>query len=234
MTLSSNPKAYLLDIEGTTTPIDFVTKTLFPFARKELAAFVSSHDVSAELQLLSAEYDQDVSSDAQPPEWSDRDDAKSVVPYLEWLMDHDRKSQGLKSIQGKIWEDGYKSGKLKGSVYPDVEPAFRRWKGAGKKVAIFSSGSVLAQKLIFGHLDVPLTPFIDDYFDTGTGPKRVAKSYEVIAGKLGLQTSDVLFLSDIAEEVAAAKEAGMEALQVLRDGQSPSEHAAIVDFKNLA
>lgn len=232
MALSSNPKAYLLDIEGTTTPIDFVTKTLFPFARKELAAFVSTHDVSAELQLLSAEYDQDVQS-GNPPLWSDRGDSKSVVSYLEWLMDHDRKYQGLKSIQGKIWEEGYGSGKLKGIVYPDVEPAIRRWKAAGKKVAIFSSGSVLAQKLIFAHLDTPLTPYIDDYFDTGTGPKRVAKSYEIIASQLGLTTSDVLFLSDIAEEVAAAKEAGMETLQVLRDGQTPSEHAAVADFNDL-
>jgi enolase-phosphatase E1 len=226
--------AYLLDIEGTTTPVDFVTKTLFPFARRELSSFVASHEVGEELRLLGEEYDRDLADGKAPPAWPGKPTQSGVVPYLEWLMDHDRKSTGLKSIQGKIWEDGYASGNLKGIVYPDVDPAFRRWKDAGKKIAMFSSGSVLAQKLIFGHLEVPLSPFIDAYFDTGVGPKRVASSYETIASQLGIPAAEILFLSDIAEEVSAALVAGMQSLQVLRDGQRQSQLAFVRDFNELA
>ncbi len=209
--------AYLLDIEGTTTPIDFVTKTLFPFARAELRKYVSSHSLSDEIKSLSCEHEQDVAAGNNLPEW-DGSSKDSVVPYLEWLMDRDRKSTGLKSVQGKIWEDGYATGALKGVVYPDVPQAFKRWKAGGKQIAIYSSGSVLAQKLIFGHLDTPLTPLIDVYFDTEVGGKRVASSYEEIARRLAIPADQILFLSDVLEEVDAAKAAGMQSIQVFRDG----------------
>lgn len=220
---------YLLDIEGTTTPIDFVTKTLFPYARKSLRAYLSSHDVASDLALLSAEYD----ADGDAPGWENRSSGEEAVPYLEWLMDRDRKSTALKSIQGKIWEEGYRSGALKGVVYPDVPLAFHRWKKEGKRIAIFSSGSVLAQKLIFGHLDEPLTPMIDGYFDTEVGPKRVATSYSKIASELGIAPNEILFLSDISQEVSAAKEAGMQSIQVLRDGQAATDQQAIRSFDEL-
>jgi len=222
---------YLLDIEGTTTPIAFVTKTLFPFARAELRKYISSHPLSDDIKSLSIEYEKDVEAGNQPPVW-DGLSQDSVVPYLEWLMDIDRKSTGLKSIQGKIWEHGYATGALKGVVYPDVPPAFRRWKDAGKKIAIYSSGSVLAQKLIFGHLDTPLTPHIDAYFDTEVGGKRIAASYAEIARRLEQSAEQILFLSDILEEVNAAKSEGMQSIQVFRGG-IPAGMQGIENFDGL-
>jgi len=223
-------EAYLLDIEGTTTPIDFVTKTLFPFAREELREFVCTQDISTERKLLSHEHEQDVAAQNDPPPWTGHT-KDEIVSYLEWLMDRDRKSTGLKSIQGRIWESGYASGKLKGVVYPDVTPAFKRWKSAGKKIAIYSSGSVLAQKLIFGHLETPLSPLIDAYFDTELGGKRDSKSYAEIASRLGIDAANILFLSDITEEVQAARSAGMRSIQVFRDGNASGD--GIANFDSL-
>ena len=223
--------AYLLDIEGTTTPIDFVTKTLFPFARAELRRYVPLHAMSSEICALSREYEQDVEAGNNPPPW-DGSSRDSVIPYLEWLMDQDRKSTPLKSIQGKIWQDGYETGKLRGVVYADVEPAFRRWKEAGKKIAIYSSGSVLAQQLIFGNLDKPLTSLIDDYFDTEVGGKRVSSSYAEISRRLSIPPDKILFLSDVAEEVDAAKAVGMQSIQVFREG-IPAGSDGIENFDGL-
>ena len=121
-------RAYLLDIEGTTTPIDFVARTLFPYARARLEAFVEGNlddpTLADDAQMLAAEF----RNDGSPVEWPDYPAAPGMKNYLEWLMDRDRKSTGLKSIQGRIWEEGYASGELKGELYPDVEPAMRRWK----------------------------------------------------------------------------------------------------------
>lgn len=228
-------KVYLLDIEGTTTPIDFVTKTLFPFARREMASFVTKSlgdpVMTSDAELLSAEYEAETET---PPEWPNRPDPAEMVPYLLWLMDRDRKSRGLKSIQGRIWEEGYASGRLLGEIYPDVRPAIERWKDAGATVAIFSSGSVLAQKLIFGHLEGgPLTPLLDGYFDTEVGSKREAESYREIARRLGFDGADILFLSDIPQEIDAASLAGLNARQVIRDPEAPCEAPAIRDFGAL-
>jgi len=125
-------------------------------------------------------------------------------------------------------------GRLLGEIYPDVRPAIERWKDAGATVAIFSSGSVLAQKLIFGHLEGgPLTPLLDDYFDTGVGSKREAESYREIARRLGFDGADILFLSDIPQEIEAASLAGLNARQVIRDPEAPCEAPAIRDFGAL-
>ncbi|MBX7134751.1 MAG: acireductone synthase [Fimbriimonadaceae bacterium] len=224
-------KAYLLDIEGTTTPIDFVTRTLFPYARRSLRDFVDRVDTALieDADLLSHEYERDI-SDA--PDWPNRPDPREMAPYLEWLMDHDRKSTGLKSIQGRIWEQGYRNGELQGEIYPDVEPAMRRWHGVGASIAIFSSGSVLAQRLLFSHLpNGDLTPLITDYFDTTTGPKREASSYETIADRMSVEPSETLFLSDIIQEVEAARQAGMDALLVVRKGEAPA--GSIREFSGL-
>lgn len=225
-------KAYLLDIEGTTTPIDFVTRTLFPFARRSLREFVVKVDsvLIEDAELLSHEYHRDV---ADAPAWPNRPDAREMAPYLEWLMDRDRKSTGLKSIQGRIWEAGYRSGELVGEVYPDVEPAMRRWLASGAMIHIFSSGSVLAQQLLFAHLpNGDLTPLISSYFDTTTGPKREAPSYLTIAGRIGVEPQEVLFLSDVIQEVDAAGEAGMGALLVDRSGAALGV-GVIADFTEL-
>jgi enolase-phosphatase E1 len=227
--------AYLLDIEGTTTPIDFVTKTLFPYARERMEAFISkpTPELEADLARLANEYAADLASGLNPPHYS----RETPLEYLLWLMDHDRKSTGLKSIQGRIWNEGYENGDLKGILYPDVKPAIERWKQSGAKVCIFSSGSVLAQKLIFGYSNFgDLTPLLDGYFDTTTGPKREAESYRAIAAAIGVQPERVLFLSDVIQEVEAARNAGMAARQVFRD-KSPEElgdsEEAVANFEQL-
>ncbi len=212
--------AYLLDIEGTTTPVDFVYKTLFPFARERLPAFLErnfdSEAVSDAVSLLAAEYVGDSSDTSDLPQW--QLSPQSVADYALWLMDRDRKSTGLKALQGMIWKAGYEDGSLKGIVYPDVVAAFSRWRVNGKKIAIYSSGSVLAQKLLFAHTQAgDLTPLIDDYFDTTTGPKREASSYRQIASGLGLTPERICFLSDVVEELYAAQTAEFQTLLVLRD-----------------
>lgn len=214
------PKAILLDIEGTTTPIDFVHKTLFPYARARMAGFVSDNfnDLKIEVAQLAEEHatEGDHNAEFRP------DSANSVSEYLNFLIDNDRKSTPLKSIQGMIWQTGYESGDLVSNVYPDVPAAFKRWKDAGKTVAIYSSGSVLAQQLIFKHSDQgDLTRFIDNYFDTNVGHKREAESYRRIAEQLELQPDTILFVSDIPEELYAADEVGMRVLLSVRPGNAP-------------
>jgi enolase-phosphatase E1 len=212
--------AYLLDIEGTTTPIDFVTRTLFPYARKYLRQYVRDGVTSEVLNELEKE-----------PDWSG---SRDLVEYLESLMDQDRKSTGLKMIQGQIWLSGYASGELLAELYPDVEPAMRGWIADGATVNIFSSGSVLAQKLLFGHLpEGDLTPLITSYFDTTTGPKRVPASYVEIARQIGKSPSEILFLSDIIEEIQAARAAGMTGTQVLRCTDANDFPHAISSFAQI-
>jgi enolase-phosphatase E1 len=222
-------QALLLDVEGTTTPVDFVYRTLFPYARARLASHLAEHwddeRTRADVARLEAEHRLD--SHSAPP-W--REEAAAVAAYLAWLMDQDRKSTGLKSVQGRIWEEGYRRGELRGAVYPDVRPAFERWRRAGRRIAIFSSGSVLAQRLLFAcSVAGDLTGFIDAYFDTTTGPKREAGSYRRIAEALGLAPERVLFLSDVAMELDAARAAGMQTALSLREGlEPPSRHSHIV------
>ncbi|MEQ1822080.1 MAG: acireductone synthase [Fimbriimonadaceae bacterium] len=213
--------AYLLDIEGTTTPIDFVTRTLFPYARKYLSQYVQS-GISSEI-LVELE---------QEPDWSG---SRDLVEYLQSLMDQDRKSTGLKMIQGQIWESGYASGELHAEIYPEVELAMRNWIKAGATLHIFSSGSVLAQRLLFGHLpEGDLTPLITSYFDTTTGPKRVPESYGKIANSIGRNPAEILFLSDIIEEVDAARAVGMTATQVLRGTEVNDFPRAISSFLQIS
>jgi enolase-phosphatase E1 len=152
-------------------------------------------------------------------------------------MDQDRKSSGLKSLQGKIWEHGYRSGELKSHVYPDVPPAFERWRRHGKEIAIFSSGSVLAQKLLFAHTGSgDLSRFIGNYFDTTTGAKTDAASYQRIASALALRAPAVLFLSDTVAELDAARSAGMHTALCVRPERPETdgcEHPALVTFESV-
>jgi len=177
---------------------------LFGYARERVARFLETRwidpDVRADVALLQAERKSE-SSDAPP--W--QDDASGVVAYVHWLMDQDRKSTGLKSLQGKIWEEGYRAGELKSEVYPDVPAALERWRREGKDIAIFSSGSVQAQKSLFRSTGAgDLTRHIRAYFDTTTGPKKEPASYGRIADELGRPPSAVLFVSDISAELDAA------------------------------
>lgn len=221
-------RAILLDIEGTTTPIDFVYGTLFPFARARVEEFISRHsespDVCEDIEALRHQRAAEAEEISDLPPWQD-DSAEarrqSVVAYLHWLMDHDRKFTALKSLQGKIWEAGYLSGELRGLVYADVRPAFARWRAQNKDICIFSSGSVLAQKLLFANSTAgDLTPFLRAYFDTSTGPKQDQQSYRRIAAALGLPPREILFVSDVVQELDAARRAGMETLLCLRPGAS--------------
>ena len=152
-------------------------------------------------------------------------------------MDRDRKSTGLKSLQGKIWEEGYGSGELKSEVYPDVAPALEYWRGQNVDIAIFSSGSVQAQRALFAHTSAgDLTPFIRAYFDTTTGPKSSSESYAAIATALNRSPSEILFVSDVTAELDAARKAAMQtALCVRTPGILPSTtaHPAIRTFDQL-
>ncbi len=234
--------AVLLDVEGTTTPIEFVHTILFPFARARVQAFLTRHaarpEVRADVALLRAEHAAEPSGPPlppPPPPW--REDLSSVVAYVHWLMDRDRKSTGLKSLQGKIWEAAYRQGEVRGQVYADVAPALARWKGQGRDIAIFSSGSVQAQQCLFAHSTAgDLSSFIRAYFDTTTGAKTAVRSYERIAAALEQAPSHVLFLSDVVAELDAARQAGLEtALSVRSPGTEPagSEHPVIRTFEQV-
>lgn len=203
--LTPDIRVVLLDIEGTTTPVSFVYETLFPFARARLSEYISTCDAAA----LFDEYQRETSSGV--PEW------QGAIHYAEWLMSMDRKSTALKELQGRIWEQGYANGELKGIVYDDVPVVFESWKQRGILIAIFSSGSVLAQKLIFSHTQHgDLTKFIMAYFDTNTGPKREATSYRRIAGEMKVPCENVTFFSDTEAEITASHEARMNAVLVVR------------------
>src|SRR5262245_2194709 len=147
---------------------------------------------------------------------------EGLITYVNWLMDRDCKSTGLKSLQGKVWEQGYHDGSLSSQVFADVPIALRRWRQAGVKLAIFSSGSVLAQKLLFAHTEAgDLTELIDDYFDTTVGPKISPDSYRAIIEKLEVVNSRALFISDILKELDAAHEAGLQTIFCVRPGNNP-------------
>ncbi|MGH8015923.1 MAG: acireductone synthase [Candidatus Zixiibacteriota bacterium] len=219
----------LLDIEGTTTPIDFVYKTLFPYARKRLNEFVESNPDKSDLKLLESEYQND--SSGEKPKWN-----IPPMDYLHWLMDQDRKSPALKSIQGKIWQAGYEDGSLKGELFPDVLPAIKRWKSIGKLVATYSSGSALAQKLLFKHSqNGDISGLIDGYFDTEVGPKKEAESYKMIAERLNLPAGEIVFISDVAAECEAAVKAGCQVRYSIRPGNKtePVPFESITSFEEI-
>ncbi|HWK35178.1 acireductone synthase [Sphingomonas sp.] len=196
------PRAILLDIEGTTSSIAFVAEVLFPYARAHLADYVAQH------------------REATAPLLAEVPGDDPVATLIEWI-DEDRKETPLKTLQGMIWADGYADGTLKGHVYPDTPDALRRWKAAGVPVHIYSSGSVAAQKLIFGHsIAGDLTPLLSGYFDTRVGAKRDAGSYRAIAAALDLPPAAILFVSDIAAETDAARAAGLAALLIDRAGDA--------------
>ena len=236
--MNGSAAAVLLDIEGTTTPVDFVYRVLFPYAHARVAEYLAEHgrepEVAQDVAGLREEHTRDVTAGRRPPDWSDSPSV--VAAYARSLMDQDRKATALKSLQGKLWAEGYGSGELKGQVYADVPRALARWTKAGKAVAIFSSGSVLAQKLIFGHTEFgDLTPYLSAYFDTTTGPKGQAESYRRIAAALHCEPGAILFVSDVVAELEAAREAELEtALAVRSDTQATSQgHRPITTFDAL-
>jgi enolase-phosphatase E1 len=210
-------RTVLLDIEGTTTPIAFVHEVLFPFARLHLAEWLSGRGDEADRESVGRKLDLERAADPDVP-----DSIDSRVAYARWLMDQDRKSPALKELQGLIWERGYQAGQLRGIVFDDVPPAIRGWRMDGYDVAIYSSGSELAQRRLFQ--SVPqgdLTPLISRFFDTRVGAKKDPESYRAIARALGGPASLVLFLSDVVSELEAAREAGCHVALTVRPGNAP-------------
>jgi enolase-phosphatase E1 len=194
----------------------------------------NEHDVRADVARLEAEHSAE-SPQLSPPQWDD--DPAAVTAYVHWLMDQDRKSTGLKSLQGKIWEEGYQAGELRSEVYPDVPPALEQWRAQGIEVAIFSSGSVQAQQSVFRNTAAgDLTRYIRAYFDTTTGPKADPQSYARIAAALQHSSREVLFVSDVVAELDAALRSRMNtALCVREEGSIPlsGAHRVIRSFDQL-
>lgn len=221
-------RGILLDIEGTTTPITFVYDVLFPFARAHTSEHLGEEDVRA----LRREYEDDIKDGTTPPAWSD-----VPVAYVHWLMDRDRKSTALKNLQGKIWLDGYQRGELHGEVFADVPPALARWREQGIDVRIYSSGSILAQRLLFSSTKAgDLTKLLNGYFDTTTGPKVESQSYSAIAQAFACEAREILFVSDMVRELDAAAAAGMQTALCVRPGnhlQPSGNHRIIPSFEEI-
>lgn len=220
-------KAILTDIEGTTSSLSFVHETLFPYAKAHLRSFLRTHasrpEVAAHVHVVAQEEGRQLTLE----------DAADV---LERWMSEDRKATPLKTLQGMVWAEGYAAGELKGHVYADTPVFLRRWHAQGLQLLVYSSGSVEAQQLIFGHTEYgDLTPLFSGYFDTRVGAKRESASYRAILAQTGLQAEEILFLSDIGEELDAAREAGLMTTQLLRDAQAKPfvQHPAARDFSEV-
>jgi len=202
------PKAILTDIEGTTSSISFVKDVLFPYARRALPGFVATRGRDPAVRKW---------LDAVATENGGICDDRMIVEVLQGWIDQDRKHTALKALQGMVWADGYRNADFSAHIYPDAAPALRQWHAAGLPLYVFSSGSVPAQRLFFGHSDAgDLTPLFSGWFDTEVGGKREADSYLAIAEAIGLPPGEILFLSDIVEELDAAREAGLQTVLVDR------------------
>jgi enolase-phosphatase E1 len=216
------------DIEGTTTEVSFVYDILFPYFRTHMDQWttVDSDQMNQVLEqtrlLVLEEQSIDLSTN------------EALFDQLrQWSLE-DRKVTPLKTFQGMVWEQGFKSGAIKGHMYPDVKPALERWTAMGMKLAIFSSGSIAAQKQLFGFsTEGDLTPYFSAYFDTTTGMKRDEQTYHLIVQQLHASANSVLFLSDIPQELEAANAAGMRTLQLVRPGTQANWSSCISDFSEI-
>jgi enolase-phosphatase E1 len=218
----------LMDIEGTTTPITFVHEVLFPYSARHLPAFISARAQDPTVRRCL----DDVAATVQQEEGRRIDDAQAVAQLLAWIT-QDRKHPALKTLQGLVWRHGYESGAYTAQVYPEVPGCLRAWKDRGLTLGIYSSGSVDAQILLFRHTqDGDLTSLLSQYFDTAVGPKREAASYRRIVQDLQQPAAAVLFLSDIPEELDAARAAGLATLQIVRPGTvAGTGHPTAADFR---
>lgn len=248
MMTAGAPKVYLLDVEGTVAPLSLVTEQLFPYARANFEMFLKKRAgdaaVRADLMLLAQEnHAETAAGSPRMAEAARPDDVETprfrldAMVYVVWLMDRDRKSTALKSLQGKIWKTGFERGELKGTLFADAPDALARWSKTAK-VAIYSSGSVEAQQLLFRHSTYgDLTDRIAGYFDTRTGAKSESASYGAIAKSLGAEPREVLFFSDAVHELDAAREAGCDTRLVVREGNPPvadaHRHVTIATFETI-
>jgi enolase-phosphatase E1 len=202
-------RVILTDIEGTTSSISFVHEVLFPYAKRELRGFVE-----ANAQLPAVQEQLKLTQVLAACE----DTVDAMVEALLGWIDEDRKATPLKALQGLIWQAGYQSGELKGHLYEDAHACLRGWHDAGMRLYVFSSGSIHAQKLLFGHSDYgDLTSLFSGNFDTTIGNKKEADAYVRIAETIGVPAETILFLSDVGAELDAARASGMATVQLVRD-----------------
>lgn len=221
-------KALIVDIEGTTTPIGFVKETLFPYAEENVESFLTKRyddeetqqDIKALQELAAKDKADGVEGVVEiPKEGSKEDIIKAVVDNVKWQMDEDRKTTALKQLQGHIWREGYKTGQIKAELFEDVGPALQQIVEEGVNVYVYSSGSVEAQKLLFGNTEEgDLLELFTDFFDTTIGNKKDSGSYKKIVEKIGVSPEEILFLTDTPEEATAASKAGLRSALVARDG----------------
>jgi enolase-phosphatase E1 len=227
----------LLDIEGTTCPVSFVAETLFPYASAHLGTFLEQQSQDEAVQQLLSDVEQAWQQDADPQALQLRADRARPLAYLQLLIRQDRKLTALKDLQGLVWRAGYASGALKAPLYSDVPAALQRWYAAGVALAVYSSGSVPAQQLLYGHSTAgDLRPLFQHWFDTRIGPKQNAESYRCIAEQLPYPADAVLFISDALAECEAAAAAGMAVLFSDRDGnpqRDPGPFERISSFDQL-
>ena len=223
-------KYILTDVEGTTTSISFVHQTLFPYAFERLKSFVTSHSDKAAVQEIIRQTKETAKEEGQ----DNITNTQASDLLLEWIKT-DRKHPALKNLQGLIWEQGYASGEIKGHVYKDVPQSLKKWSEAGLTLGVYSSGSVKAQHLIFEFsTEGNLRPFFSNHFDTAVGHKRESKSYSNIANELKLSPQDILFLSDIKEELDAARSIGMKTIQLVRQADVViGDHQTAKDFSEI-
>ena len=223
----------LTDIEGTTSSISFVKDVLFPYARRELPGFIREHGHDPEVRHW---------LDVVATEHGAICDDGVIVETLQGWIDQDRKHTALKALQGMIWMAGYRSKDFAAHMYPDVAPRLQAWHDAGHRLAVYSSGSVAAQKLLFGNSNVgDLSDLFTDYFDTEVGHKRAADSYRLIADSLHRSPGDILFLSDVVAELDAARDAGMRTVLLdrredypePRTGEDTHGHARAESFADI-
>ena len=223
-------KFILMDIEGTTTSIDFVHQTLFPYASKHLADFIQDNQKDdSVLNQLEA-----VKKTVLEEAGTAISNEEAVTTLLHWIKE-DRKHTALKALQGYLWRKGYETNQYQGHLYEDVLPNLEKWLASGKKLGIYSSGSVEAQKLLFGYSEKgDITPHLSAYFDTKIGHKREVDSYQNIAKSLNLDANQILFLSDVKQELDAAKAAGMRTTQLVRPGTEPNDiHPVVHTFNEV-
>ena len=226
-------RTVLTDIEGTTSSISFVKDVLFPYARRALPGFVAAHGREPGVRRW---------LDAVAAELGGACRDELIVETLQGWIDEDRKHTALKALQGLVWADGYGRADFTAHVYPDTAPALRRWHEAGHRLAVYSSGSVPAQKLLFGHTDAgDLSPLFDAWFDTEVGGKREVDSYRRIAERLSVPAGDIVFLSDVVAELDAARTAGLRTVLVDRRedypqprlGADAGDHRRVESFATL-
>lgn len=218
--------AIVIDIEGTTSSLSFVKEVLFPYARAHLADYVRAHadepTVAERLEAVRKEAGSALSQE-------------EVIAQLLCWSDEDRKATPLKALQGMVWEAGYRNGSFKGHVYDDAVHRMVDWHDAGLRLYVYSSGSVQAQKLLFAHTEFgDLTHLFSGYFDTTVGGKRDGASYAAIARAVDLAPGSILFLSDVAAELDAARSAGMQTMQLVRGAAAEGcDHPQVGDFNEI-